>query len=143
MALQLLSHGEPQWDAKINALIKEVNTNADMTWTQMSKDGMVFQNGFTDRGDSGYQYIQFNGWKLVHLKVYVKMITDNSNKQELVVVTVPDAISFPGYWEWMESPKYRWSVNSNSARLSADNSTGWWVGEDSHYIADFLYLRFD
>ena len=141
--LALIAHGEPQWDTKVNAVIEKVNANANMAWTQMSKDGIVFQNGFMDRGSSGYQYIQFNGWKLVHLKVSVKMITDNSNKQELVVVTVPDAISFPDYSEWMENPKYRWSADSNSARLSADNNAGWWVGEDSHYFANFLYPHFD
>lgn len=148
MALQLLSHGEPQWDTKVNAIIEKVNEEGDMTWTPGTSDGMVFQNGFNQLGsdsshESVYQFVQFNGWKLVDLQIMVALSAAPSSTSNVTAVILPDSISYEGWHEWAESDKYQLAINGNQFRISVLGTNGWWVGDGSHYVAHIFYPHID
>lgn len=109
------------------------------------KGGLVFQNGFADLG-SHYDYVQCNGYKIVHLVLQVSLPTNGpTSKQEVIATYLPNEISFSGYTEYNENDKYRWSFNESQARLSIinDSVNGWWTGNGSHYIAALTYMHID
>lgn len=70
--LQLLKHGEPLWDAKVNAAIERLNavggTIDGLHWSTKTSDGIVLLNGFTASGDGiFYRCLDLQGVKLVSL----------------------------------------------------------------------------
>lgn len=148
MTLQLLSHGEPQWDTKVNAIIEKVNEEGDMTWTPETSDGMVFQNGFNQLGsdsshESVYKFVQFNGWKLVDLQIMVALSAAPSSTSNVTAVILPDSISYEGWHEWAENDKYQLAINNNQFRISVLGTNNWWVGDGGHYVARIFYPHID
>lgn len=148
--LQKLTHGEPNWDVKVNAIIDNVNNIGDMEWTQKMTTGLVFQNGFNQMGSdeahqTNYRYVQFKGWKLVDLQVMVGLSAAPSSQTEVIAVQLPDSISYDGWHEWKENIDYRQAINGSQYRISVDSPTkrGWWSGDGAHYVGHIFYPHFD
>ena len=90
--LQKVSHGEPNWDGKVNAIIDAVNTQetaiSNLKPSEVTSEGLVFQNGFSLRS-GGYQTISLpDGGKIVSLKLQMKLNADSA-LDNLAAVTVP------------------------------------------------------
>lgn len=148
MALQLLSHGEPNWDAKVNAAINQINQGGSEEWTDFTSTGLVFQNGFNQLGsdsshESVYGFVQFNGWKLVDLQIMVALSAAPSSTSNVTAVILPDSISYAGWHEWAESDGYQLAINGNQFRISVLGTNRWWFGDGSHYVAHILYPHID
>lgn len=146
MALQLLSHGEPQWDAKVNAAINQINQE----WTARMSDGLVYQNGFQERGsgNSYYRYIQFNGWKLVWLQIDITLPSDPASNTGMTAVVLPDAIAYDGFTEWKENKSFQLSLAGSNFSISPDDAAAsdggdFWFGAGAHYVANLVYPHID
>lgn len=139
--LQRITHGEPNWDVKVNAIIDNVNKLGNFSFTTETSDGMVFQDGFSNNG-SWYRYVQFPGWKLVDLQVNVSLPSnpDSKDTSMRIALQLPDAVSYDGYHEWSTNSKYQLTLNGNQFRITPQD-TGWWTGEGSHYVAHILYVH--
>ena len=93
--IQVINHGELQWDAKANHNFSELNQALEkvggvvdqLHWTK-SDDGIVFSNGW--HGNVSYEYVQIGDKKLVSLKGTIKGNAKAAQYTELL--TIPDNV---------------------------------------------------
>lgn len=101
MALQTITHGEPNWDAKVNALINGVSSLEDgfssLKISDWSTAGIVIKNGFAfNENSKGYRFVTFPNGKLIEIDVKFRttggikgLVADN-------VITLPDFVGNNG-----------------------------------------------
>lgn len=93
--IQVINHGELQWDAKSNHNFSELNQAVEkmggvvdkLHWTS-SDDGIVFLNGW--HGNVSYDYVQIGDRKLVSLKGTINGNAKAAQYTELA--TIPDNV---------------------------------------------------
>ncbi|MCW4387059.1 hypothetical protein [Limosilactobacillus oris] len=93
--IQVINHGELQWDAKANHNFSELNQALEkvggvtdqLKWTT-SNDGVVFLNGW--HGNVTYSYVQIGDKKLVSLTGTIDGNAKAAQYTELL--TIPDNI---------------------------------------------------
>lgn len=143
--LALVSHGEPNWDVKVNAAIKALNevggVASSLQWTEKSSEGLVFQNGFQNTG-TNYQYIKIGNYKIVSLQLAVTLPSDLGSTKSAIACVLPDLIK-PNdtYSEFMENEKYQLTLSEAGVMIGlASSAAGWWFGSGSHYLLNKLYL---
>lgn len=136
--LALISHGEPNWDIKVNNAIKLLNKTVSGSWSEPTETGLVFQNGFQSIG-STYSYIQLGNHKIVDLQIGVTMPNDSSSTN-LIAVTLPDSIKPDHvYTEYLENDKYQVTLSGNAFSIACVNGSKWWFGSGSHYLFHAVY----
>lgn len=147
--IQTITHGEPNWDIKVNQLIEQVNAQAEeqdnLKWTE-SSTGLVVQSGFVpiSVGANTYRYLQIGNAKIVDVNFGVKMPTDIGSSSMITAVKLPESLSANLYTEYAENDKYQLSLNGTDFRISRMSAaTSWWFGEGSHYVAHFVYVHMD
>ena len=94
--IQVINHGELQWDAKANHNFSELNQALEkvgevtdqLHWTKPTDEGIVLTNGFT--GWVNYSYLQLGDSKLVFFEGALK--GNLKAKQYTDVLTLPDNI---------------------------------------------------
>lgn len=97
--MQKLTHGEPQWETKVNAIIDyllEGHALDEIKVTDWSTEGLVLNSNCKWLDNSkGYRYVQLPGVKLIELdlKFSIGSYTGEGFKQ---AVTIPDFISSEG-----------------------------------------------
>lgn len=147
----MISHGEPQWDAKYNNLVTVVQNMGGVVdslhWTDFTDEGIVYQSGFQSRGGSGanstgYRYLQVGNAKLVELQVDLKLTADpGKGVVNLNALSVPASVAPQATGAIMvNSDKY--SVTFDDGTLSVSKSSGdidWWVGDNGYYQFHALY----
>lgn len=126
--LQTISHGEPNWDVKVNSIIDAVNgqnnTINNLKPSSITTDGLVFQNGFSLRSD-GYQTITLpSGQKIVFLNLALKLDADSS-QDSVHAVTVPDVFK--------KGIAYRHSEAGWGTYWSSDGYGTITIGKESGY----------
>lgn len=93
--IQVINHGELQWDAKANHNFSELNQTLEkvggvtdqLQWTT-STDGVVFLNGW--HGNVNYEYVQIGDKKLVSL---IGTIDGNAKATQYTeLLTIPDNV---------------------------------------------------
>ena len=93
--IQVINHGELQWDAKSNHNFSELNQAVEkmggvvdqLHWTT-SDDGIVFLNGWN--GEVKYEYVQIGDKKLVSVQGAIKGNAKATQYTELL--TIPDNV---------------------------------------------------
>lgn len=93
--IQVINHGELQWDAKSNHNFSELNQAVEkmggvvdkLHWTS-SDDGIVFLNGW--HGNVSYDYVQIGDRKLVSLKGTINGNAKGAQYTDLL--TIPDNV---------------------------------------------------
>ena len=93
--LALISHGEPQWDAKVNSAINRLNEiggGDKLSLVSHNQDGIVALNG-TDLLDTYYYTVSFDGVSLVTLYYSLKNTKIEDGKlYALDLLKLPDNI---------------------------------------------------
>lgn len=143
--LQKISHGEPNWDVKVNRIIDQLNAQGDLKWIQ-SSEGLVVQSGFapSDVDANTYRYLQIGNAKIVDVNFGVTMPVNIDNSSMLTAVKLPESLSANLYTEYAENDKYQLTLNGTDFRISKlSAATGWWFGNGSHYLAHFVYVHMD
>lgn len=136
-------HGEDLWQDKYNRLVDTVEQMGgvvdQLQWTNWSKEGLVFLNGFNDIGTK-YRYANIGNVKLVELEIKVSLTSTPSNSAP-TAVELPDSLHNEIEEEHAESNRFMWIVNAREFHVSPINSNSWWVGNDSHYMMHLLYTH--
>ena len=143
--LQKISHGEPNWDVKVNRIIDQLTAQGDLKWIQ-SSEGLVVQSGFVPNtvDANTYRYLQIGNAKIVDVNFGVKMPTDIGNSSMLTAVKLPESLSANLYTEYAENDKYQLTLSGTDFRIARmQAATDWWFGEGSHYLAHFVYVHMD
>lgn len=105
--LQLLAHGEPQWDNKVNAAINRLNDIGD--WSDGSQEGIVVTDSrVTLNGESQYSYLDIGGKRLVYLHVVLDVKTDMPNTNASELFSIPESIATQGSLRGTASPDTTW-----------------------------------
>ena len=141
--IQVINHGELQWDAKANHNFSELNQAVEkmggvvdqLQWTKPTDEGIVLTNGFT--GWVNYSYLQIGDNKLVWIEGALK--GSLNSRQVTDVLMIPDNVS-PKNKIYQER---RWNVISQIVgnKLQAYNDAD---GDDmnpssSNVIFHFMY----
>lgn len=136
----LISHGEPQWDVKYNKLVNAVDgVKSSLQWTNWSKEGLVFLNGFNDIGTK-YRYANTGNVKLVEIEIKVSLTSTPSDSAPTAVL-LPGSLENDIEEEHAESNRFMWIANAREFHVSPINSSSWWVGKDSHYMMHLFYTH--
>lgn len=128
MALQLLSHGEPNWDVKVNAIIDELTKTEDsvenMVWT-IGKDGIVIINDLFQLNDySFYEYMDIGDRRIVHLYISLTATRDFTGSATGYAFTVPDSVKPSSPMNGSAGQYYSWNYDGKFGFLSyLGNST--------------------
>lgn len=137
--LQKVAHGEPNWDAKVNAAIELLNATQDELTqkkvTGWSSDGIVFSNGFhQDQDPTKYRYVQLTeNAKLVELFVSV---WGKAKKGSQLVLTLPDIVKPNAYID-----KRGWGqITIDHSRLWVEAATDSSSDNDHVIVAQMMYL---
>lgn len=149
MALQLLSHGEPNWDAKVNAAIEFLNSLggavSNLKWSEFTDDGIVYQNGFQDiggvgQGKTGYRYAVVGNRKIVELQVALHLLTDPGNStSQLTALTLPGTVS-PSNVGSPHLINANYAINCVDSRVDATKiGDNWQIGSNSYYLMHVMY----
>ena len=147
--LQKLSHGEPQWEAKVNAAIEFLNSLggavSNLEWSKFTDDGIVYQNGFQDiggvgQGKTGYRYAVVGNRKIVELQVALHLLIDPGNStSQLTALTLPGTVSPTN----VGSPHLinaKYALNCVDGRVDATKTgDSWWTGSGSYYLMHVMY----
>ena len=93
--LALISHGEPQWDTKVNSAINRLNEiggGDKLSLVSHNQDGIVALNG-TELLDTHYETVSFDGVSIVTLYYSLRNTTIEDNKlYALDLLKLPDNI---------------------------------------------------
>lgn len=93
--MQLIAHGEPQWDQKVNAAIKRLNEiggGGHLSLNRHEQDGIVGLNG-TNMLDTHYEVVPLNGVSIVSLYYSLSNTTIQDNALYSVdMLQLPDSI---------------------------------------------------
>lgn len=146
--LALISHGEPQWDTKVNAAINRLNEVGVVTDAlhlqnaNWSNEGLIFQNDFFDH-DSGYRYVQFPGFKLVELKIVIGLNKAPDVKSYVQAVTIPDSIDSQVGYDAVSMGTATINISGNKIYVGETNNADWGTGKDSYYTLRKIYIHVD
>lgn len=145
--IQVINHGELQWDAKANHNFSELNQALEkvgevtdqLQWTKQTKDGLVFPSGVEYVG-GGYSYIQLGNHKLVFLSVGLSIIKDTKAMALTDLITLPDMIRTNSLWiNWLGGlTEFRIAQNKVSVGDTSGNANRQWNG--SSFVITKLYV---
>lgn len=146
MVLQTIAHGEPNWDAKVNALIASVNGQDDKLASQDNKldaisgikvgqwvnSGFVFMNGFRNHDNqTAYRWIKFPGGShLIELVIKSELGTAKNGYYGGDWVVLPNAI-IPASWQLNGTISSMYFYSQNNDRtlgISKGTDGDWNVG---------------
>ena len=147
--LALISHGEPQWDAKVNSAINRLNEiggGDKLSLVSHNQDGIVALNG-TDLLDTYYYTVSFDGVSLVTLYYSLKNTKIEDGKlYALDLLKLPDNIKPIGSFYGVQS----FGTNGSSAdRIlyvtlgyegTLSVSASFTLSTDLGYRGTFVYL---
>lgn len=93
--IQVISHGELQWDAKANHNFSELNQALEkmggvvdgLQWTDRTSTGIVLPEGLQYTDQNWYMYAQVGQHKLVHLHLSLKVTGEIKGS-----IVLPDVI---------------------------------------------------
>lgn len=153
MALQLLSHGEPQWDTKVNEIINYLNSDGAIGKLTTSREGMVFTNfnsypkgSSNDSGSTKYQLMQVGAETWVHLHIEGAIANDPGSTHAVNIMNIPASLA-PGNikheaYPIGENPSSGIAIVeiANSGVVNVVFPTGFEPGVDTGVWADMYYL---
>ena len=135
-----MDKGPETIDKNFNALNSDVGgVRSSLQWTNWSKEGLVFLNGFNDIGTK-YRYANTGNVKLIELEIKVSLTSTPSGGAP-TAVRLPDSLRNGIEEEHAESNRFMWIVNAQEFHVSPINSNSWWVGKDSHYMMHLFYTH--
>lgn len=156
-AIQEIKHGEPNWDAKVNALIASVNgqdaklANQDEKLDKIEgvkvgswiKDGFVFMSGFRNHNDqTAYRWIKFPGGShLIELTIQSELTTAKHGYYGGDWVVLPNAIA-PISWQLSGSisSTYFYSQNNEHTLGISKATDGDWNLNGYVYAMHAMYF---
>lgn len=117
--IQVINHGELQWDAKVNHNFSELNQALEkvgevtdqLHWTPFTQDGLVIPDG-VQVPNGGYNYCTVGNKKFVLLSVGVR-ITKDIKGANVPIFTLPDNVR-------AGSPWYIWVTNSTECTINGN-----------------------
>lgn len=100
MALQLLSHGEPQWETKVNEIINYLNSDGAIGKLNTSPEGIVFTNfkpwnDSDGKGTTTLKVMRLGAETLVHLHIQGEIANDPGSTHAVKIMNIPASLA-PG-----------------------------------------------
>lgn len=137
--LQRITHGEPNWDTKVNAIIDSVNS---LTGGAIeSSDGIVVSGKMKLASGSGYNVVKVGGQRLVEVNLNLTPTT-SFNASTGCTITLPSSVSSNDLIGGTAyGPDARFESTGEGIRLQAaggGDGHGWNVGDT--YGVHLLYL---
>lgn len=129
--------------SKIVDALNQVGGDVEaLSWSNLSCDGLVAQNGWRIMG-GGYRYTRLGNMKLIVMELFLS--NDNQGfkgNATLPAVNMPKEFSIPDNYQGEARPDINWMVaNSNVSFTRRDGGVVWDSGSGSMYTVHAMYVK--